>query len=162
MALLCVSCSVDVREQGRDRTDVDIRTPAGDISVRANRDAVDTGLPIYPGATALRDDDDSGGADVNIGAFGFGLKVTAAKFESPDGPEAILGFYRHAMESYGAVTECQGDIDFRRGRPICRSRGFKPETHLVVGTEDNHRIAVVVPRGPRSEFALVRVRTSGS
>ena len=160
--VLTAACSVDVSEHGNDRTDVDIKTPVGSMAVRANVEAPDTGLPVYPGATPLRDDDDPGSADVNIGAFGIGLKVSAAKFETADNEQRVLSFYREALAADGAVTECRGEIDYRGGRPVCTSKRLERGVQLVTGPEHDQRIVVVTPRQGRSEIALVHVQTSGT
>lgn len=164
--LLFTACGVTVRdgEQG-ERTEVDIETPLGDVSVRTDVDSADTGLPVYPGARPLRDGGEPKSADVNIGTSFFGVKVVAAKFEDDDAPEAIVNFYKEKMSSFGAVTECRGNLDFkgRRGsrRPVCKERPFRHEIQLVAGTEERHRIVVVKPRGSGSEFAVIYIQTHG-
>ncbi len=162
--VLLAACSVDVRENARgEQEDVDIRTPVGDLSVRTSVEAPDTGLPVYPGARPTRDNDDS--ANVTIDTPFFGLDVVAATFESDDAPDAILAFYRNEMKTYGGVTECRGDIDFkwRRGAntPVCKETTRERDVQLVVGTERRHRTVSVKPRGAGSEFAVVYVQTQG-
>ena len=156
--------SVDERKSG-DRTDVDIRTPLGDVAVRANaNNPPDTGLPVYPGARPLRDrgrEHDS--ATVSIGTTFFGLDIAAAQFVSDDAPESIVGFYREKMAAYGPVTECRGDIDWRRDTAVCRKKLFRRgDWQLVAGTESRHRVVAVKPRGAGTEFAVVYVNTTAS
>jgi hypothetical protein len=162
-ALPMGACSIDVREdEPGDRKDVDIRTPVGGMSVRTGV-AADTGLAVYPDARPLRGDDEPGSADVTIGSALFGMKVVATKFESDAAPDAVLGFYKDQMKSYGEVVECRGDIDFRgrpgSQRPVCRRRMLSHETQLVVGTEEQHRLVSVKRRGGGSEFAVVYIQT---
>ena len=52
---------------------------------------------------------------MNISSPWFGVKVVAATYESDDTQEKILDFYRQEMKTYGPVTECRGDVDFRGG-----------------------------------------------
>ena len=87
------ACSVDLtRGESGKSSEVDIRTPAGDMSVRRDVNAArDIGLPIYPGAVPVRDRGEESG-NVNIGTAWFGLKVAAAKFESDDAPERVLDY----------------------------------------------------------------------
>jgi hypothetical protein len=85
--------------------------------------------------------------------------VNAAEYESSDSPERILNFYREEMKSFGAVTECRGDVNFRNGRPECRSGRSSNDIQLLVGTEDRHRIVSIKPRGEGSEFVLVSIQT---
>jgi hypothetical protein len=166
-SLFVAGCSMQVsekREEGR-KKEVEIKTPVGGLSVRTEVDARDTGLPVYPGSRPVRDDDDEpGSANVSIGTSFFGLKVIAAKFESDDGPEKVLDFYRKEMKGLGEVTECQGNVDFEgeKGakKAVCKS-GNKSETTLVVGDEERHRITVVKPRGSGAEFALVYISLRG-
>ena len=157
------ACTVDVRdEESGGKAEVDIRTPVGALSVRTDVGAPDTGLRLYPGATPRRDrDDDPQSADVSIGGAWFGVKVVAANFESRDEPGEIVDFYRDEMKAYGAVTECRGDIDHRRGRMVCQEDASSRDIQLAVGTEERQRIVSVKPRGSGSEFALVYIRTGG-
>jgi hypothetical protein len=137
LLLPLVGCSIDVRETPSGKhSDVDIRTPAGHVSVRTVVDVRDTGLPIYPGARPARDDRDS--AVVNVGSAWFGVKVVAAKFESDDAPEQVLDFYKNEMRSYGGVTECRGNVDFK-GRnharaAVCKEKPSKTYVLLLTGT----------------------------
>lgn len=161
------ACTIDVREGEPGRTtEVDIDTPVGDVSVRTNMDAVDTGLRVYPGALPLRDGDDPENADVDIGNASFGVKVIAARFESSAAADTILDFYRTELRTYGPVTECRGKVDFRgrRGsrRAVCKERAFsRRDTQLVAGTEDRQHIVSVKRRDAGSEFALVYIHTRG-
>jgi hypothetical protein len=155
------ACSVDVREDANRTADVDIRTPVGNVSVQSTDTAPDTGLPAYPGATLLQDGDGPESANVNVGAFGFGVRVSAAKYESGDGEAAILDFYRKAMEPYGPVMECRGEVDFKDSGPVCESRGSDRTVQLVTGTRNNQRMVAVAPRGAGSEIALVHVLLRG-
>jgi hypothetical protein len=165
-AIPIAACDIDVRRQeSGGKAEVDIQTPVGDVTVRTGVDAPDTGLKVYPGARLLVDQDDPGSADVNIGNSLFGVKVIAAKYESTDAEDKIVDFYRKEMKSYGTVTECRGDIDFRGSgddrRPVCREKPSSRDLQLVVGPEDRQRIVSVKPRGNGTEFALVYVQTRG-
>jgi len=165
--LLLPGCgmTVDHDDHGR-KTNVDIRTPFGNLDVRTDVDAAATGLPVYPGARPLRDRHDPGSANVNVGNSYFGVKVVAAKFEHNDAPQPIVDYYKNAMQKYGDVVECHGNIDFtgsdRWSHPICKERRRSSEIQLVAGTEHRHRIVVVKPRGSGSEFSAVYIETRGS
>ena len=167
MALPIAACNIDVRKHESDgKANVDITTPVGNVSVRTNVERPETGLAVYPGATPLRDDDDPESADVNVGNSMFGVKVIAAKFESPDGQDKIVDFYRNELQAYGEVTECRGDVDFRgpKGtrRPVCREQFFSHDhLQLVAGPEDQQHIVLVKPRGDGTEFGLVHVQLRG-
>ena len=165
-ALLLAACGIDVREEEHgDKKQVEIRTPVGDMRVHTNIDAPATGLAVYPGARPLREGDEPRSADVDIAASVFDVKVVAAKFESDDVPQQIVDFYRKEMGTYGAVTECRGEIDFtgRAGsrRAVCKERRSSDDIQLVAGTEERHRIVSIKPRRGGSEFALVYIQTRG-
>jgi hypothetical protein len=155
----CVEVDVRDGEQGKN---VDVRTPVGNVSVRTDEKA-ETGLPVYPGAQVLRDGSEPGSANVRVGSSWFGVTVAAAKYESSDGPDRILDFYRTAMKTYGPVTECKGDVDFRgdEQQPVCKEKPFAKDIQLLVGTKERQRVVSVKPRGNGSEFALVYVTTRG-
>jgi hypothetical protein len=160
--LLLAGCGIDVREAGEGKN-VDIRSPLGDVSVRTDVKNPDTGLPVYPGATPLRDSDDPESANVNVSSRWFDVRVVAAKYESRDAQDKILDFYRREMKTYGTVTECRGDVDFRGGprgrRPVCKERPSSRDVQLLTGTEEQQRVVAVKPRGTGSEFSLVYVNT---
>jgi hypothetical protein len=166
MALPIAACNIDIRKHESDgKANVDITTPVGNVSVRTNVERAETGLAVYPGATPLRDDDDPESADVNVGNSMFGVKVIAAKFESPDEQEKIVDFYRNELKAYGEVTECRGNVDFRgpRGarRPVCREKSHD-HLQLVAGPEDQQHIVLVKPRDDGTEFGLVHVQLRGN
>ena len=143
IALPIAACNVDVRRHESDgKADVDITTPVGNVSVRTNVDTPDTGLAVYPGARPLQDEDEPESADVTVGNSMFGVKVLAAKFESADAQERIIDFYRNELKAYGDVTECRGNVNYRRGRrglsreavrtrPAAGRRSRGPATHRL-------------------------------
>jgi hypothetical protein len=158
ITMTLAGCSVEV--SGRDDTGkatVDISTPAGSVSVRTD-EPVETGLPVYPGATIVRERGEAESANVDVSAFGVGVKVAAGKFESADGTDKVLAFYRDAMRSYGPVTECDGEVDFEGDRAVCKPSSGGREKQLVVGREGDQRVVVVKPRGDGSEINVVHVR----
>ena len=154
------ACNVDVQENGKDKN-VDVSTPFGSIKVRSGENPPQTGLPVYPGAQAMRDsDEDHENADVNIGSSFFRIHVAAAKYESKDAPQAIVDFYKDKMTAHGTVLECRGDIEFddESKQAECKDQPGSGEIQLVTGTEDDHRLVSVKPRGAGSEFALVSIQ----
>ncbi len=160
---VATGCRVNVTDAGTDgRKAVDIESPLGDLSVRTNVEAPDTGLPLYPGATPLRDGHEPENAKVSIESVGLGLDVNAAKYAGGGSQEATLAFYRKALAGYGPVTECHGHVEFEgpRGskRPMCERRPGSREVQLIAGTEDDFRMVSVKPRGDGAEFAVVHIR----
>lgn len=162
-AVLASGCSVQVSEGDKK---VDVRTPLADLKVHTDVDPSETGLELYPGARPLRDrKDEPQSAHVNIASSLFGVKVIAASFETDDSPEKVLAFYREQMAPYGDVTECRGNIDFKkaaRGGIECKAGGRREsEVQLGVGDDGRHRIVAVKPKGSVTEFAVVYVQTRG-
>jgi hypothetical protein len=165
VVLPLAACEIRVQRDADDHpTDVDIDTPLGDVSVRSDTTPSDVGLPIYPGARPVVDARDHDNAVVSIDSPFGDVRVAALKFESDAAPEAIVEYYRHVMETYGAVTVCRGEIDFDDGgsgrAPRCKGRPGRRGIQVAVGTEGNYRLAAVKPHGVGSEFAVVYVRAS--
>jgi len=158
--LLATGCAVVREEEDGKTTRVAISTPVGGLAARTGENTGDTGLPVYPGAQLSRDegDGDFERANVAIGTPWFGLRVIAAEYESGEPPERILDFYRDQLKSFGDVTECRGDVNFRNGNPECGSQPRSDQVQLLVGTEQRHRIVSVKPRGSGTEFALVSLQ----
>lgn len=163
VATTATACSVDVQRERANGKDVDIRTPVGDLSVKTEITTDGIGLPAYPGARPLTEDEEPSSANVNISSSLFGVKVQAAKYASDDAVDPIAAFYRRELERFGPVTECRGrDLEFRKGGtdgPQCGSRTARTEVQLGAGTDGDEHIVVVKPRGAGSELALVSVQT---
>lgn len=142
-------------------TNLDIRTPLGNLTARADAEGRATALPLYPGAQVLRDEPTRDNGVVDIATRLFTLKVAAATFETQDAPASVVAFYRAAMSAFGDVVECHGRVEFRgqanSGHAVCRRTSDAQEIQLAVGTTDVHRMVVVKPHLAGSEFALVYV-----
>jgi hypothetical protein len=172
-------CSINVKDHDNEgNTKVDISTPVGGIHVDQNADARDTGLSVYPGAKLKPKtrDGDQKSANVNLSAFGFGLKVVALEYESDDPPAKIIAYYQDQLKKYGSVVQCHGkrvkiedDVPFVGGRKgyvvggnlKCDNDDSGSTVELKVGTDDNQRIVSVDPEGKGSDFAIVWVRVRG-
>jgi hypothetical protein len=173
-ALLLTACSVNVNKEanGEDKQ-VDISTPLGGIHVNKDANAADVGLVVYPGAR-LKHRDSSGddkNANVNISAFGYGVKVVAMEYESDDSPYKLIAFYRDQLKKYGNnVLECHTahldvntdlkDSDHSSHDLTCQGASGS-NIELKVGTKENQHIVAVEPDGKGSSFSLVYVRTHG-
>lgn len=172
------ACSVNVKDHGDNgNSKVDISTPVGGIHVDENADARDTGLPVYPGARpkAKSSDGDKKSANVNLSAFGFGLKVVALEYESDDPPAKVIAYYRDQLKRYGNVLQCHGkrvqnnDFPFTGGKKSyvagsklkCDEDDSSKTVELKAGTDDNQHIVSVDPQGKGSDFAVVWLRFRG-
>jgi hypothetical protein len=150
----------------------------GGIHVDENADARDAGLPVYPGARPKpkSTDGDSKSANVNLSAFGYGLKVVALEYESDDPPAKIIAYYQDQLKRYGNVLQCHGRrfkvdddvpvIGGQKGYVVggnlkCDSDDNGKTTELKAGTDDNQHIVSVDAEGKGSDFAIVWVRLRG-
>lgn len=174
--LLLSACDVNVRKEanGQDKQ-VDISTPVGGIHVSKQAEASDVGLAVYPGAHLKQKDSDGSdkSANVNISGFGFGIKVVALEYESTDGPDKLIAFYKDQLKKYGNVLECHYsghhnvNADFDSHDSDSKSNDLTCEDNhgsnieLKVGRKDDQHIVEVEPEGKGSSFALVYVRTHG-
>jgi hypothetical protein len=176
---LLPGCSVSVKDHG-DNGDskVDINTPVGAIHVDENADVRDTGLSVYPGARLKpkSNDGDKKSANVNMSAFGFGLKVVALEYESDDPPAKIIAFYRDQLKRYGNVLQCRNGgfkidddvpvVGGKKGYVVggklkCDTDEGGNKVELKAGTDDNQHIVTVDPEGKGSDFAIVWLRFRG-
>jgi len=173
------ACSVSVKDHGNDgNSKVDINTPVGGIHVDQNVDARDTGLTVYPGARpkAKSNDGDKKSANVNLSAFGFGLKVVALEYESDDPPAKIIAYYQDQLKKYGNVLQCHGGsfkvdddvpvVGGQKGYVVggklkCDSDDGGNKVELKAGTDDNQHIVAIEPEGKGSDFAIVWLRFRG-
>lgn len=172
-ALALSACSVNVKkDDGGDEKKVDIKTPFTDIHVEKNADARDTGLPAYPGAKLKpKTGADDSSANVNLSAFGFGLKVVVLKYQTDDAPDKVQKFYEREMKKFGNVLQCHtshhGDYDGAgmdrnsSGQLKCNGDNSGSIVELKSGTEGNQHIVAIQPQAKGTEFDLVYVHTHG-
>lgn len=172
-ALSFSACSVNVKkDNGGDDKNVDIKTPFTDIHVEKNADARDTGLPVYPGARLKpKSGNDDSSANVNLSAFGFGLKVVVLKYESDDSASKVQKFYEGQLKKYGSVLQCHTSHgknwtenpghDSNSGQLKCEGDDSGNVVELKSGTEGNQHIVAVEPQGKGTDFTLVYVHTHG-
>jgi len=164
---LLPACSVNVKDKGGDgNSKVDISTPVGGIHVDENADARDTGLSVYPGARPKpkTNDGDKKSANVNMSAFGYGLKVVALEYVSDDPPDKIIAYYQDQLKRYGHVLQCHSSgikADHDGGKLKCDSDDSGNKIELKAGTDDNQHIVSVEPEGKGSDFAIVWLRLRG-
>ena len=132
-------------------------------------------MPLYPGARLKADDDEnSSRANLSLLTEAFGFKLMVAKYESDDGPDRIIGFYRDKLKKYGKVLECHSnkhgggvevnddDKDSSKNKELKCDENSGPVTELKVGTEDDQHIVAIEPRdGKGATFSLVYVHSRG-
>jgi hypothetical protein len=174
-ALLLVSaCSVHVDDKDKKNENVDIQTPFANLKVDSSDKAVNNGIPVYPGAK-LRPadkDGDNHSANINLGAFGFGLKVIAAEYETNDSPEKVKAFYQDKMKSFGTVLVCNGHSDASDVHVNGHNKGDDDKKlncddskgdgwEIKTGSGDNQHLVSIEPNGSGTRFGTVFIRTHG-
>jgi hypothetical protein len=116
---------VDKGENGEDKT-VQVDTPFGGVHVNTDQtSAADLGLPVYPGAEQVKDDDQHKSADVHLGFGEWELRVRAVSYATPDSKDKVTAFYKKALGRYGDVITCQGQTAV--GTPTRTSEGLTCE-----------------------------------
>jgi hypothetical protein len=98
---------VDKDANGQEKN-VRIETPFGGIHVNTDQTtAADLGLPVYPGAQTVRDNEKDKSADVHMGFGEWQLRVKVVNYSTPDGKDKVTAFYKKALGRYGDVITCQ-------------------------------------------------------
>ena len=105
LAGVMAGCRVQVDKGANgDDKNVKVDTPFGGVHVNTDQTtATDLGLPVYPGAQTVRDNDNHKSADVHLGFGEWELRVRAVSYETPDSEQKVTDFYRKALQRYGNV-----------------------------------------------------------
>jgi hypothetical protein len=136
---------VDKDKNGEDKN-VQVDTPFGGVHVNTDQTtASDLGLPLYPGAEAVKGDDNHKSADVHLGFGEWQLRVRAVSYTTADSEDKVTEFYKKALGRYGVVITCKGDAAV--GTPVTTSEGLgcsddKKGGHVNIshGDLDNHSL----------------------
>jgi hypothetical protein len=166
------ACSIHVDDKDKEAKKVDIQTPLANLKVDTSEASTDNGIPVYPGATPRPEENgDKHRANVNIGAMGFGLKVIAAEYVTPDSPEKVKAFYVDKLAKYGKVLECSGsgehdgDINMDKhddlDKPVTCDKSKGDGWELKTGTNGNQHLVAVKPDGTGTRFGTVLVQIHG-
>jgi hypothetical protein len=161
-----------VDDKDKEAKKVDIKTPLADLKVDTSAASTDNGIPVYPGATPRPEENgDKHRANVNIGAVGFGIKVIAAEYVSPDPPEKVKDFYLDKLKQFGNVLECRGTGgDHDTGGDWNSNEADKPVTcrstsgdgwELKTGTNHNQHLVAIKPDGSGTRFGTVFIQIHG-
>jgi hypothetical protein len=107
---------------GKDKK-VQIDTPFGGIHVNTDQTtAADLGLPVYPGAVTVKDNDNHKSADVQLGFGEWHLRVKAVSYQTSDSQDKVTAFYKKALGRFGDVITCQGNSPV--GTPAITTEGL--------------------------------------
>jgi hypothetical protein len=160
--------NVDKDASGQEKK-VQIDTPFGGIHVNTNQTtAADLGLPAYPGAMTVMDDDHHKSADVHMGFGEWQLKVKVVSYQTSDSEEKVTAFYKKALGRYGNVITCQGNSAV--GTPAITTEGLscsddskhnnvhidQDGLQLKAGSKHHqHIVGFENPKEGKTRFALV-------
>jgi hypothetical protein len=131
---------LQVEERGDDHKEVSINTPVGSIEVHHDVNQDSLGLPIYPGATRVKDKD-SAAVDLGFGGEQ-SVRVLAAKFETSDSLERVKAFYKAHLGS--EVTKFT-------------DQGSEGKTTFEIKTHNLEKVVALEGAGSRTLIQLVRV-----
>jgi hypothetical protein len=114
--------NVDKGSNGEDKH-VQVDTPFGGIHVNAGETtASDLGLPVYPGAQILSNDEKHKSADVHMGFGEWQLRVRAVSYATADEGDKVAEFYKKALARYGDVLTCKNKQPV--GTPTATAEGL--------------------------------------
>jgi hypothetical protein len=86
---------VHVEQAGGGKKGVSIKTPLGSLEVNQDVNETSLGLPIYPGATRIKEQDS---ATVNLDiADEAKVRVLAGRFETSDSVDKVRAFYHRRL-----------------------------------------------------------------
>ena len=171
-------CRVHVNKgQNGEEKQVQVDTPFGGVHVNTDQTtAADLGLPAYPGAELLKEDDDHKSADVHVGFGQWTLRVRAVSYTSLDPQPKVVDFYKKALSRYGSVLTCKDKqpvgepkvtpegltcSDDDKGTNIQvngHKNGVRGDTELELKAGSKHHQHIVgfeEPKSGKTRFALV-------
>jgi len=166
------ACSIKVDDKDKEAKKVDIQTPFANLKVDTGATSTDNGIPVYPGATLRpQEGDNNHRANVNIQGIGFGLKVVAVEYQTPDSPDKVKSFYLDKLKKFGNVIECRGtggdhDSDHNRNdkdldKPVACGDSKGEGWELKTGTNGNQHLVAIKPDGSGTRFGTVLVQIHG-
>src|ERR1700722_11045608 len=121
----CFRVHVDKDANGKEKN-VQVDTPFGGVHVNTNQtSAADLGLPVYPGAEQVSDDDKHKSADVHLGFGEWQLRVKTVSYGTPDSQDKVVAFYKKALARFGDVITCNGNSPV--GTPTVTPEGLSCE-----------------------------------
>ena len=111
VSLCLAGCRVHVdKDANGNEKNVQVETPFGGVHVNTDQtSASDLGLPLYPGAQPVTDDNKHKSADVHLGFGEWQLRVKAVSYSTPDSKDKVAEFYKKALTRFGDVITCDGD-----------------------------------------------------
>jgi hypothetical protein len=134
------------------------------ITMSADADAKDIGLPLYPESRRHIDkDSDSPGVNFGLWGGGSGFKLAVLKMESDDSMDKVAEYYRKKLAKYGRVLDCShatgaDNSDKNDKQLTCEDN--KPEKGGLLfksGTKADQHIVAIQPAATGSLYQLVHL-----
>ena len=165
---------VDKDSNGKEKT-VQVETPFGGVHVNTDQtSAADLGLPVYPGAEPVRDDESHKSADVHLGFGEWQLRVKAVSYATPDSQDKVAAFYKKALTRFGDVLTCNGNSPVgtptvtheglscadndKNGKVKFNDNDFKQNFQLKAGSKRHqHVVGFQDPKNGHTRFSLVAI-----
>jgi hypothetical protein len=140
LRFLSSAVHVQVENQGGGKKEVSVKTPFGSVEVHKDINEANLGLPIYPGATRIKE---QGTATVDLNfADEAKLHVLAGKFETPDSVEKVRDFYHDRLGDQ--VTKY-------------RERNEEGKTVFEIKRDKQDKVVSLKSTGDKTVIELVRV-----
>ena len=129
---------VHVDEPQSGRKNVSIKTPLGSLEVdqKVNEDKL--GLPIYPGATPVKQDD-TGTVNLDV-ANQAKIRLWAAKYETADALDKVIVFYRNQLGSEVTQVKDKGE----QGQTVFEIKHDKQTKEVVLKQQGNMTVIELV------------------
>jgi hypothetical protein len=131
-------CRVHVEKgaNGEDKN-VQVDTPFGGVHVNTDQTtAADLGLPVYPGAQVVTDNDKEKSADIRMGFGEWQMRIKVVNYSTPDSEDKVTAFYKKALTRYGDVVACQDNTPV--GEPTKTSEGLTCDEKHGSNLQVNH------------------------
>jgi hypothetical protein len=145
LRVLSNAVHVQVDRAGSGKKDVSIKTPFGSVEVNRGVNEASLGLPIYPGATRLKDHD-SAAVNIDI-ADEAKVRVLAGKFETPDSVDKVIAFYHDHLGN--DVTKF-------------KEKNEEGKTVFEIKHDKQDRVVALKSYGNKTVIELVRVSEGNS
>jgi len=134
------------------------------ITMTADADAKDIGLPLYPGSRRHVDkDSDSPGVNFGLWGGGSGFKLAVLKMESDDPMGKVADYYKKKLAKYGKVLDCSnatGADSSDKDDKELTCAGDKPDKGGLLfksGTKADQHIVSIQPAAHGSLYQLVHM-----
>jgi hypothetical protein len=140
LRFLSSAVHVNVEKESGGKKEVSVKTPFGSVEVNKDVNEASLGLPIYPGATRIKE---HGSATVNIDiADEAKVRVLAGKFETSDSVDKVRAFYHDRLGDQ--VTKY-------------KERNEEGKTVFEIKHDKQDKVVALKSNGDKTVIELVRV-----